>query len=32
MVYGMGSIAPAGADQDELLRALGVSTSDPMRE
>ena len=25
MVYGMGSIAPAGADQDELLRALGVS-------
>ena len=24
MVYGMGSIAPAGADQDELLRSLGV--------
>lgn len=24
MVYAMGSIAPAGADQDELLRSLGV--------
>ena len=27
MAYGMGSIAPAGADQDELLRSLGVVTA-----
>ena len=27
MVYGMGTIAPAGADQDELLRSLGVGTA-----
>lgn len=31
MVYGMGSIAPAGADQDDLLRGLGVS-SEPRSE
>lgn len=27
MVYGMGSIAPAGADQDELLRSLDVGAA-----
>ena len=27
MIYGMGSIAPAGADQDELLQALGVGAA-----
>ena len=27
MVYGMGTIAPAGADQDELLRSLGVGSA-----
>lgn len=27
MVYGMGSIAPAGADQDELLRSLDVGSA-----
>ena len=27
MVYGMGSIAPAGADQDELLRSLGIGAA-----
>ena len=31
MIYGMGSIAPAGADQDELLRDLAVS-SEPRSE
>ena len=31
MVYGMGSIAPAGADQDDLLRGLAVS-SEPRSE